>query len=890
MVHALDLPPDIWNYIIDNCLDAEDMIALLQTCHALHSLLSSKVTWSNKMKEAIRYEGMFAPSFDPDLMGLCDYKRALLAPGRMISKIESIQAGMEEEDVKLYPLSRRLLPFRFNSQILVMLLLPGGRYLVVKTSIETVVVDILSHKAPTDQMRQANKEKVILSSSIFLASQSQDASKFRIAVVENPGILYYAPLRIISFLGANILKLVVDTMQRAFIIFTDQTVLFYDLDKILSIKKSGYIRDLTPRWCKPLHIGSFYDPKIPAVPASSEATLFFTLNIWYYTHRSLPGFDLILWDTLLDHTYSYTYEISYDAKTGEPSIHLTQMDLIPNIIEEEIGIKHNRICAGKTVLVWERIDDARLFTIVKPTTVEDQRTTITRGDSKAMYALDLPTDIWLLILQVYLDPEDIINLLKSCRAFNSLCDDTVLWTQKLMETSTTDDTFLPKSNLDPSQLNTYKRAVLAPARMESKLIERQMAADEESSKLYPLSQRILPFTRGSPVMQLLIPGGRYLVVKTIPEITVVDVYSDDPPPEEARLRCRWQHGRASDTGIFLAAPSSDGSRIRIVLVESKIEGIITVFEFNPATSHLRELDSHQHNHRCRDPLDYSLLTNYHCETLVGDLFCYFNPSAYRVCVWNFMEDVFISWSVDPFHCDPYFPFRKILVDTVRRTFIVITDRYILLFWDLDRITSIKKSGHIPSFPPKWVKPVIFGEPTSPLSPGPAHTHRHAFFFSLNTWHHTRSLLSGFDVLVWNTSLDRTYCYTYEIHYDKDKDNEPDIRIAQLHLIPNIDGHDVGIKHNRLCAGKTILVWERYVDGRLFAVVKPTLVQDLNSKDGPPVHEYDFGTELVRYMKGDDTKKVPLGLSTFDPVSGRLCTTDRGGTSITVSDYLGDFGV
>lgn len=145
--------------------------------------------WLRELRNVVNQDKMFGPSFNLDSMTQNDLKRAALAPERMASKIADKQVATDEKKSKLYPVSQRVLPFHLDAPILVMLLLPGGRYLIAKTQIEIVVIDTLSHDPPTAKMRQKNQEDARFSSSIFLSGPSSDGSKVRVATIENPGAM-----------------------------------------------------------------------------------------------------------------------------------------------------------------------------------------------------------------------------------------------------------------------------------------------------------------------------------------------------------------------------------------------------------------------------------------------------------------------------------------------------------------------------------------------------------------------------------------------------------------------------------------------------------------------------------------------------------------------------
>ncbi|KAF9051928.1 hypothetical protein BJ165DRAFT_1451905 [Panaeolus papilionaceus] len=180
---ALDLPTDIWTYIIDYYLGPKDVVVLLLACRALSSLCSSSSLWKRKLKEAVIQDDLFVPRASLDPLAAC--KRTVLAPGRMSAMIANAQTAMDEAKSKIYPVSQRILPYQSKDTLTVMVLLPGGRYLIAKTQAEVLVIDILSKEPPPQQSRIKSKDVPLSSSVNVLSGPSADGSKLRVAIVEN---------------------------------------------------------------------------------------------------------------------------------------------------------------------------------------------------------------------------------------------------------------------------------------------------------------------------------------------------------------------------------------------------------------------------------------------------------------------------------------------------------------------------------------------------------------------------------------------------------------------------------------------------------------------------------------------------------------------------------
>lgn len=128
---------------------------------------------------------MFLASFNREAMAVRDYKRAVLAPARMLSILHRLQSHPEPSKRKLVPVSKYALPFTADANVLAMLLIPGGRYLVIKTTEEIITLDIQANAPPSPQMRQRNSGSPNFANLIFLAGPSMDGSKMRIASIEH---------------------------------------------------------------------------------------------------------------------------------------------------------------------------------------------------------------------------------------------------------------------------------------------------------------------------------------------------------------------------------------------------------------------------------------------------------------------------------------------------------------------------------------------------------------------------------------------------------------------------------------------------------------------------------------------------------------------------------
>ncbi|KAF9051868.1 hypothetical protein BJ165DRAFT_921885 [Panaeolus papilionaceus] len=172
-MHILELPVDIWLHLllsVPTRLKLQDVIALSQTCAELHRTLSNKSVWWSLLKAVCSKDDIYLQSFNKDEMTINDIKRAALAPSRMASI--------------LVPVSKYVLPYTPNHNILAMILLPGGRFLIAKTKDEILVIDAQRKAPPLPQTRHKSLGNPRFANWIFLVGPSLDGLKFRIASIE----------------------------------------------------------------------------------------------------------------------------------------------------------------------------------------------------------------------------------------------------------------------------------------------------------------------------------------------------------------------------------------------------------------------------------------------------------------------------------------------------------------------------------------------------------------------------------------------------------------------------------------------------------------------------------------------------------------------------------
>lgn len=277
-----------------------------------------------------------------------------------------------------------------------------------------------------------------------------------------------------------------------------------------------------------------------------------------------------------------------------------------------------------------------------------------------------------------------------------------------------------------------------------------------------------------------------------------------------------------------------------------------------------------------------------------------------------------------------------MVDYTRKLVILVTDLNVII-WDLERILTNTTHGKLEGYKPMWTLPFTIRRPRHPYQRIPDWMHSWATFVSLNISYYTLRPIPGFDVLIYDDIAKGGKIYSYEFLFqDRESpsspgttkqgktidDLHPRVALGQVHNIPDYPTRDTGIKHNRLCDGHQVVLWENYRAG-LYTMIKPSSVNDEPEDDNihPPAHFYPIpdstigdmfphidenivGTEMQRHSSVNPDVEYPawaphetaasrvepiFGASTFDPASGRMCSTSVDGMSIILHDYLGEFG-
>ncbi|KAF5329976.1 hypothetical protein D9611_010407 [Ephemerocybe angulata] len=143
------VPPDIWREISE-LLNPIDVIALGETCKALHEATAERTLWLNLLKAVCMEYDLFLHSYPIDEMSVAQLRRAALGPHLWIQRVHkhAVSPNVHFPDLGtstnvLRPVST--IPFcgRLNSALWFKHLIPGGRFVITCDKGESQGTDIL---------------------------------------------------------------------------------------------------------------------------------------------------------------------------------------------------------------------------------------------------------------------------------------------------------------------------------------------------------------------------------------------------------------------------------------------------------------------------------------------------------------------------------------------------------------------------------------------------------------------------------------------------------------------------------------------------------------------------------------------------------------------------
>ncbi|PPR00141.1 hypothetical protein CVT24_008943 [Panaeolus cyanescens] len=185
--------------------------------------------------------------------------------------------------------------------------------------------------------------------------------------------------------GAIFKKLMIDYPRKLVMLMTDLNVLIWELDPLLFVPGSGQMVNFRPQWSLPFSIRNSSSPFSITARMRSWST-YVSLNICYYTHCPIPGFDVLTYDDLARVGILYTYDFAFpdqephsavagmsghaNIDDSRPRVVLAQAHHIHDYPARDTGIKHSRLCDGNQVVVWEDYR-AGLYVLCKPSSMDN---------------------------------------------------------------------------------------------------------------------------------------------------------------------------------------------------------------------------------------------------------------------------------------------------------------------------------------------------------------------------------------------------------------------------------------------------------------------------------------------------------------------------------------
>ncbi|KAJ2922969.1 hypothetical protein H1R20_g14122, partial [Candolleomyces eurysporus] len=142
--------------------------------------------------------------------------------------------------------------------------------------------------------------------------------------------------------------------------------------------------------------------------------------------------------------------------------------------------------------------------------------------------LDLPVDLHLNILSE-LQPQNLVELGKTCRQMRQIIDEKIVWTAALHRTCQSHKLFKPSFPIELMDVRDLKRAALGPSLLDSMLPKALHTEGYRYHSLVPEAETTLvrPSSQYSsttePNRVFLIPGGRYLLATTKSSLMLWDL-------------------------------------------------------------------------------------------------------------------------------------------------------------------------------------------------------------------------------------------------------------------------------------------------------------------------------------------------------------------------------
>ncbi|PPQ70797.1 hypothetical protein CVT24_001078 [Panaeolus cyanescens] len=489
----------------------------------------------------------------------------------------------------------------------------------------------------------------------------------------------------------------------------------------------------------------------------------------------------------------------------------------------------------------------------------------------------LSTEVVLWILG-YVQPEDAINLGKTCKRLYKMCQDHILWKQLAYQMCLTNGILIPH-DFNLLTLNELRHMATAPRRMLKELFDHRQPQDMDSEVeekwLYHKHMRELRIPSESPIDQMiLIPGGRYMITLAYNVFNFWDLLISGKHP---KLLKEWIHP-TNDGVILTFTPTQNQKGMTIAVSSSSPSLLVTLYKLtftDGGDVNLSSIDA---------PIEGDIdEEGFACWTVVGNRFAYVFESV--VSIWDSEINKIVKWDTTASgEC------QEIIFDG-DRVWLLCNEE--LLGWTIPEFRALELHLNQPA---EVIHPEYVITIHSPCAPFVNFLARHeASWVSSQDWYCTLgSPLTSFDI-VWtdeSSQMDQVTTYSLARIYADNPSTAPISAVATLALPTLADDNDVGrtVDYTRHSGDSLIKTLYSFKTKCLNLIVSSAS----GTQNGYP-KSYRVSLPLVPHVPGrqsltrqekDDYLHDAMHSQIFDPIAGRACRIDEGCEGgILIWEYL-----
>ncbi|KAF9052079.1 hypothetical protein BJ165DRAFT_1452520 [Panaeolus papilionaceus] len=519
---------------------------------------------------------------------------------------------------------------------------------------------------------------------------------------------------------------------------------------------------------------------------------------------------------------------------------------------------------------------------------------------------DLPLDIYISICS-FLDGLDILALGQTCSVLRAATEERSVWTRAL-KYAITENQISAATCCDyyDLELDKLKDVATGPSRIRAKLRQGQLPNPQTMDAPLmnftykrivhagppsnPEVDRLLVGNLRRTFSRLcLIPGGRFLIAYSHPEVYFYDLglgFSVKTQLDEP-IRVPYD-----ESWLFMPSPSADGKEIRLAISRTAFSPDMTetVAEASVIRFILEEPNRPPHVKRQTTTLEVPFASNPEFFTIACDLLIYsyspntgIAPGPCILNVWNFMDDTFASWSI------PKANHLELFYDSGH---VVMIDSKFLRGWKIPPLRPRKLSNPIPlqDIPETFNIPLKLNATVEASDSGSE--------FNLECervydWYSTFKPLDVFQIKSQEDDFSTWTTYTIQSRSSKQSTVassvvlDPHDKVVVEHpykfqISSNSHGGSLSVVSNPFLVCNDSIV-RCFTYGRQpCATISSPMAGDECSNDSEPERMVELGVLEDVPLSKDLYSRVDFA---FDPFSGRFAYISEHEESIVILDYL-----